>query len=141
MPFISSIRGNYDTPKKDGESILDKFEITGGNQVYTAGGYRIHMFTDDGTFSVKAKDPALQGMLGLVKGALTIEGIFIGGGGAGGGRHGGGGGGGGMVVTGGAALPAGDFTIGRGGGGAQSGTDDVSGNTTGGNTTFSGPTI
>ena len=54
MPFISSLRKNYDAPKT-GAAPLEQFEITGGDAIVTAGGYRIHMFTTVGEaeFAVK----------------------------------------------------------------------------------------
>ena len=47
MPFISSIRGNY--RQGDVERFpAEKYEIIGGDKVYTLGGYKIHMFTKGG---------------------------------------------------------------------------------------------
>ena len=47
MPFISSIRRNYDGPNT-GPSNSEKFKVTGGNAIVTAGGYKIHMFLTPG---------------------------------------------------------------------------------------------
>ena len=51
MPFISSIRRKHDTQLKTD----NVFEITGGDVVYTAGGYRIHMFTSVGASELQVK--------------------------------------------------------------------------------------
>jgi hypothetical protein len=53
MPFISSIRKNYDVSDKT--STLEKFEITGGNSITTAGGYRIHTFSSTGAAEFKIR--------------------------------------------------------------------------------------
>lgn len=47
MPFISSIRGNYRQGNVE-RYPAEKYEITGGDQVYELGGYKIHMFTKTG---------------------------------------------------------------------------------------------
>ena len=49
MPFISSIRGNY----KPKPQVEQSFKVTGGDEIITAGGYRIHMFTSVGDAELK----------------------------------------------------------------------------------------
>ena len=91
MPFISTIRSqsNVQQPEKAiSESI---YEITGGDKVYTAGGYTIHMFTTvgDHELTVKVKDK-YKNMAHLVPVAATsgtVEYLVIGGGGSGGRGH------------------------------------------------------
>jgi hypothetical protein len=91
MPFISSIRTNYEVPVNNNE-----FEITGGDHVYTMGGYRIHTFTTtgDAQFAVK-QISSPSSVMNLVSG-LSVEYLVVAGGGAGGNYVGGGGGGGGI---------------------------------------------
>ena len=108
MPFISSIRSqsNVQQPEKAiSESI---YEVTGGDKVYTAGGYTIHMFTTvgDHELTVKVKDKYKNSAIAL-QGAgpssVTAEYLVIGGGGSGGmglSTNGNGGGGAGGYITG-----------------------------------------
>lgn len=108
MPFISTIRSqsNVKQPEKAiSESI---YEITGGDKVYTAGGYTIHLFTTvgDHQLTVKVKDKYKNSMTHLVPQAATsgtVEYLVIGGGGSGGmgySTNGNGGGGAGGYLTG-----------------------------------------
>jgi hypothetical protein len=97
MPFISSIRKKYETaPTK---SILDHLEITGGDEIYTAGGYRIHLFTKTGDSVLKintAKNINADTHQHLItEGAVDIEYLVIAGGGGGATNLAGGGGAGG----------------------------------------------
>jgi hypothetical protein len=41
MPFIKSIRKQYDKPQQ-GPKVTDFLDITGGDIVYTAGGWKVH---------------------------------------------------------------------------------------------------
>ena len=135
MPFISSIRKKYESTPKN--SILDHLEITGGDEIYTVGGYRIHLFTKtgDSEFSIKLKNPTNSDYLHLInQGATTVEYLVLAGGASGGKGIAGGGGAGGYregflplavgsttpttVGDGGAATPANDgaYVVGRNGG-------------------------
>lgn len=87
MPFVSSIRRNFDRPTKN--TNIDRFNVSGGDSIITAGGYRIHMFTSIGESELfiedVAKSPAKT--LGLTTPTLNVEYLVIaGGGGAGGAR-------------------------------------------------------
>ena len=99
MPFISSIRKNYDVSDKTGT--LEKFEITGGNSISTAGGYRIHTFSSVGEaeLAIKLKSNASMNTIGLQAKTLQVEYMILAGGGAGGSRHGSGGGGAGGYLS------------------------------------------
>ena len=112
MPFISTIRSqsNVQQPEKAiSESI---YEVTGGDKVYTAGGYKIHMFTTVGEheLTVKVKDKYKNSAIALTTGtAGTVSGeyLVIGGGGSGGmgySTNGNGGGGAGGYLTGSSAF-------------------------------------
>ena len=119
MPFVSSIRKQYDLPS---EHPNNNFEVTGGDVVYTAGGYKIHMFTTAGdhTLNISYKGGDSSAMH-LQKTGLDFEYLAIGGGAGGGSRHGGGGGAGGMVTSTNASLGAAGYpiTVGNGGSGIQ----------------------
>ena len=86
------------------------FSASGGDSVYTSGSYRIHVFTNSGTFT-------------CVNTSKTMDILVVAGGGAGGldgysGAHlGGGGGGGGIRYVSGVTLN-GSYTVTVGGGGA-----------------------
>lgn len=126
MPFISSIRRNFkktDSVKK--ESILDHFDITGGDVVYTAGGYRIHCFlqTGDSSFTVTPKHSQATQLLGS---SLLTEFLVIGGGGSGG-EYGGAGGAGGYI-EGKVFLPIASYPVTVGDGGAHPGSGSYSSN-------------
>ena len=62
------------------------FSASGGDSEYTYNGYKIHKFTQNGTFTVAS-------------GTATGKLFMVAGGGGGGGNHGGGGGAGGVVVS------------------------------------------
>lgn len=119
MPFISSVRGNYDRPK-DSPGTLDKFDITGGDIIYTAGGYRIHMFTTSevSEFKVALKEGANSDALNLMPNNLNVEYIVVAGGGSGHSTHGSGGGGAGGYNQGLKQTGVGTYPVVRGGGGA-----------------------
>jgi hypothetical protein len=74
MPFISSIRSVYGPIGRMGRIIGAKDAITGGI-ISSAGGYRIHTFTDVGTSYFN---------MSMVASALNIEYLIIAGGGSGG---------------------------------------------------------
>jgi hypothetical protein len=100
MPFISSIRKKYDNISKT--NILDHLEITGGDEIYTAGGYRIHLFTKtgDSEFKIKARatnNTSLEYQQLITEGAVDIDYLIIAGGGAGATNLAGGGGAGGYL--------------------------------------------
>jgi len=113
MPFISSIRRDHHTPKDTSD-----FEVTGGDVVYTAGGYKIHMFTSVGEHELRINYKGSNSAMHMATGLENVEYIVVGGGGAGGSRHGGGGGAGGMVVGTGTVLPTVSYPIVVGNGGA-----------------------
>jgi hypothetical protein len=135
MPFISSIRKKYNQPTDT--SAAEIFEVTGGDVVYTAGGYKIHMFTTVGesSLNVNYKHTNSATTIGLLKSGLDIEYLVIGAGAAGGSRHGGGGGAGGMITSSIASLGVGGYATSVGAGGTGI-TGDSRGNA-GQNTTFS----
>ena len=117
MPFVSSIRRNYDQPRTE-----TRFEVTGGDEIITAGGYRIHMFTKVGDSELVIRDlRAKSGMMELraTGGASTLntEYLVIAGGGSGGTIGGGGGAGG--YRTGSLDRSAGPATVTVGNGGPQ----------------------
>ncbi len=90
---------------------------TGGN-ITTSGGYRIHTFTSNGTFSVPSS------FLG------NVDVLVVGGGGGGGADMGGGGGGGGVIYNAGVSVTPGTniaVTVGAGGSGAPNGNNVVRG--------------
>mgnify|MGYP006079920623 CR=1 FL=1 len=91
MPFISSIRKNYDTPTNN-----NNFEVTGGDSVYTAGGYRIHTFTTAGAAELVVKNINTPSNIMQLAAGINVEYLVIAGGGAGRGGLGGGGGAGGL---------------------------------------------
>jgi fibronectin-binding autotransporter adhesin len=115
MPFISSIRKKYDTPNQT----ENPFEVTGGDVVYTAGGYKIHMFTNVGNSSLNISHKTNLNTMSLLSSTLDAEVMVIAGGGSGGSRHGGGGGAGGMVVSNTAQLTLGNYATTVGAGGAS----------------------
>ena len=84
MPFISSLRKNYDVPVL-GPSTEEQFEITGGDAIITAGGYKIHMFTSVGEaeFNIKQRQQTNNAMA-LQTASLDAEYLVLAGGGAGG---------------------------------------------------------
>ena len=98
MPFIRSIRKNYNVPKSEVKA-TDVFDITGGDVIYTAGGYTFHAFTTVGEhdFNVKLKSKFNERDLMRLQTDLDLEFLVVAGGGGGGGEmsDGGSGGGGG----------------------------------------------
>jgi len=89
MPFISSIRRNFEKPSSaDGNA--SKFKVSGGDSIITAGGYRIHMFTTVGDAELHIENVAKShaNILELVASQLTVEYLVIGGGGGAGGARG-----------------------------------------------------
>lgn len=142
MPFVYSVRGIHNTPKTARDSLYQNanFKVTGGDKVFTAGGYVIHMFTSvgDAKLTVDSITSGNSKYTNLLENALKgVEYLIIGGGAAGGSRHGGGGGAGGMIV-GSTALSATSFPITVGAGGTAQ-TGDTVGNS-GQNSTFAGAT-
>ena len=98
MPFISSIRKNHKKPTTEESSVLNQYDIKGGDLVYDQGGYRIHCFLQTGTqnFSITPKSNHSRDAMALST-PLDLEYLVIaggGGGGGGGGDQGSGGGGG-----------------------------------------------
>ena len=117
MPFVSSIRKKHNKEN----SHENPFEVTGGDVVYTAGGYKIHMFTQtgDSALNVAYKSGINSTAMSLASTVLDAEILVVGGGGSAGSRHGGGGGGGGMVTSNGARLTVGNYSTSVGSGGGQ----------------------
>jgi hypothetical protein len=117
MPFINSIRKKYDKPTTGG--ILDYVDIDGGDEIYTVGGYRIHVFTKVGNSQLTVSQPKKYDDKTLhLLNNFTVEYLVLAGGGAGGSRHGAGGGGAGGYREGVLALAAGSTsptTVGAGG--------------------------
>ena len=111
MPFISSIRNNYDTDHPKENTI----EVTGGDSVYTMGGYRIHTFTSTGSHELSIKNLSMPSSVMNLTGGINVEYLLIAGGGAGRGGLGGGGGAGGFK-TGVASYTAGTVPINVGAG-------------------------
>jgi hypothetical protein len=124
MPFISSIRKNYNTPEVSTESNSQLFDISGGDVVYTAGGYKIHVFTSVGAANLNIKPSAYAHATGLLTQSLRAEYLVIGGGGSGG-EYGGAGGAGGYI-TGTTFLNAGDQPVSVGAGGSHPGVGNYS---------------
>ena len=113
MPFISSIRKNYDIP----DNTSDHFEITGGDEIYTAGGYKIHLFTQVGESNLTVTPRLPVNKMSLMPSTLDVEYLVIAGGGAGGSRHGSGGGGAGGYREGKLTLNTGNTPVDVGAGG------------------------
>ena len=76
----------YDGTGWVGITSASSMSASGGNTVTNIGGYKIHIFTTDGDFTVTTAPPG-----------QTVEVLIVGGGGGGGNGIGGGGGGVGMV--------------------------------------------
>ena len=110
MPFITTIRRNH---AKEQQLKIEhpKFELTGGDKVYTAGGYKIHMFTTVGDaqlFLKKLEAPKPLHLAGGAGGGMMVEYLCVAGGGAGGGERNDGGSGGGGGAGG---YRSGTFTL------------------------------
>lgn len=84
------------------------FEAVGGNATYTVSGYKVHVFTDGGNFTVST-------------GTKDVQAFLVAGGGAGSGGTAGGGGGGGVIFQTFTNLSTGVYPINVGLGGASSG--------------------
>src|SRR5210317_1891620 len=116
MPFVSSLRRNYDIETQQNND----FEVTGSDSVYTAGGYQIHTFTTVGDAELFVKNlTSPTNAIHLSTGSqLTVESLIVGGGGAGG-AIGGGGGGGGVVYSNTMNLSTGSVPLTGGAGGGS----------------------
>ena len=137
MPFISSIRKNYDVSDKTGT--LEKFEITGGNSITTAGGYRIHTFSSVGeaALNIKSKLQTSSSLLNLqTTKTLNVEYMVLAGGGCGGARHGSSGGGAGGYIAGLTTLTTGPQPVSVGAGAVADFFPGPGGATNGGNSSF-----
>jgi len=95
MPFVSSIRRQHIQPEITSDSLLDHFEITGGDEIYTAGGYRIHVFTQTGESELSITPRHSENMMHLQPTNLAAEYLVLAGGASGGKGIAGGGGAGG----------------------------------------------
>jgi hypothetical protein len=131
MPFISSVRGNYDRTSTH-QGTLDRFDITGGDVIYTVGGYRIHMFTssEPAEFKITPKNTTQhQDALNLSPSSIAIEYMIVAGGGSGHSTHGSGGGGAGGYLQGESGIGSGTYpvVVGTGGAGAPTGADGADG--------------
>jgi hypothetical protein len=131
VPFVYSVRGNHNNPKEivDNSSPLKYLKVTGGDKIFTAGGYVVHCFLRTGNSELNINpisNNVPEKVTALVNQGLEVEYLVIGGGGAGGSRHGGGGGAGGFV-TGVGSLGIGPNAVTVGGGGAGI-TGDSTGN-------------
>ena len=89
MPFISSIRRNYSTKNQDTTSVSQNYDITGGDIIYTAGGYRFHVFTSvgDSSLNINYKKGYNQTAMNLVTLPVSLEYLVVAGGGSGGGER------------------------------------------------------
>ena len=134
MPFISSIRRNYEQEKRENKT--QDFEITGGDLVYTAGGYRIHTFTTTGEAElfVKNLQNTNTNTMNLYSG-INAEVLAVAGGG-GAGSIGGGGGAGGVVQSNTVNLMSGSTPVTVGAGGNSGGTYPGPNGNPGGNSAF-----
>jgi fibronectin-binding autotransporter adhesin len=130
VPFVYSVRGQHNNPKKvESDSAIDYLTVSGGDKIFTAGGYVIHCFLQTGVSELKintVSNNLPSKVTSLLNQGLEVEYLVVGGGGAGGSRHGGGGGAGGMVVGSG-ALGIGPNAVSVGLGGASI-TGDSTGN-------------
>ena len=72
MPFINSIRKS---PISETLASLRNFEITGGDEIVTAGGYRIHFFTnvEDSNLSIKFSNNSPKSIIHLQTKQLDLE--------------------------------------------------------------------
>jgi len=131
MPFISSIRKNYETPK------TSEFEVTGGDLIYTAGGYKIHVFTQtcDANLNITNVGTLNNQTIGLLSNRLQAEYLVVGGGGASGPLNGGGGAGGYRAGT--LELATGPYSVTVGAGGAGGGAGHGPARNNGANSVFS----
>jgi hypothetical protein len=106
------------------QTALAVVSATGGNSTNDIGGYRIHTFTNDGTFDVSATG--------------VVDVLVVGGGGGGGGFIGGGGGAGGLIYTTAFYVASGPITVTIGAGGGAGASVSYTGfGTNGANSVFS----
>jgi hypothetical protein len=84
MPFIRSIRKNRKAPAASETGAAKYFDITGGDEVYTAGGYTIHTFTTVGESALIVKPKAQYANVMHLVDNLDLEYVVIAGGGEGG---------------------------------------------------------
>jgi hypothetical protein len=117
---------------------LEKFEITGGNSITTAGGYRIHTFSSVGeaNFNIRSKLQSSASVLNLQANSLNVEYMILAGGGCGGARHGSSGGGAGGYLTGTTTLSPGPQAVSVGAGAVADFVPGPGGATQGGNSSF-----
>ena len=101
--------------------------VATGGTIVDSGGYRAHIFTSSGTFTVSSNSPG-----------RAMDALLVGGGGGGGGLIGSGGGGGGIVYRAGATMSVTSYsvTVGYGGSGGQA-SGSIAGYS-GGNSLFNG---
>jgi len=94
MPIIKSLRKRHDQKETEKVSYAPPLKITGGDKVYTAGGYTVHLFLTPGEhqFKIEPIQPLAKEAMGLIV-DRTMEMLVVGGGGAGGQYSGGAGGG------------------------------------------------
>ena len=136
MPFITSLRRNYEQEVSNNR----KFEVTGGDQVYTMGGYTIHTFTTTGEANLFIKNiSSPSSVMNLQQQQLSVESLLVAGGG-GGGSIGGGGGAGGMVFSNVMNLNVGTVPLSVGAGGSGTPGHPSPAGSNGGNSTFNGNT-
>ena len=96
MPVVNSIRRSFNKKEELALSNSEKFKVTGGDKVYSAGGYTIHLFTETdniGQFKIEPNPNLPADKMHLLSGGLGAEVLMVGGGGASGQYSGGGGGG------------------------------------------------
>lgn len=134
MPFITSIRRNHLPEVKPSQNHL---EIEGGDEIYTAGGYKIHVFTDPGEAEFAIRNAGNNNTMALQSSTMQAEYMVIAGGGSGGPNLSGGGGAGGYRA-GTLSLGVGDYPVVVGSGGAPETSRNTSpgGGNPGDNSTF-----
>jgi hypothetical protein len=68
MPIIKSIRKDYSRSENQKVSYDPPLKITGGDKVYTAGGYTVHLFLKEGDHQLKVETipEYREGMTNLV---------------------------------------------------------------------------
>lgn len=97
MPFVNSIRRSFNKSEEQlYKSTASKFKVSGGDKIYSAGGYTIHLFTNSdepSAFVIDPQDNVPADKMHLLSGGLDAEVLMVGGGGSGGQYSGGGGGG------------------------------------------------
>lgn len=95
MPIIRSIRTDHSRLENEKVSYTSPVKITGGDRVYTAGGYTVHMFLKEGDhkLTVEPISQSKDDVINLVPSTKAVEVLMVGAGGSGGQYSGGGGGG------------------------------------------------